>query len=473
MSQQSWPAPLSSLVRRARGPVWVQAGRPGSEVDATALRARTDRLAHTFRCHGIGPGSTVALHGTPSFTQLWSLFALWSLDAQVVLLEPRSGRAEREALLELCAPQYVITFGELYGREDLFVGECEVLVRRRRTGRPALTGHCLVQFSSGTTGRPKAVGRTARSLLTELERLRSLSRMPGEGERVAVLGPVAHSFSLVAGVLYALDAGATVAFPTAQTPGALADAARGAQVVMGGPRHFAALAHADERLTLPDLRLAVSGGDVLDAGDAGAFARRYGVLVGQGYGTTETGMVSTDLSGAAGPGAIGTPVPGVRIRLLGGVLGVHLPESPYLYEDLPPHDGWLSTQDLVTRDPATGVLHLRGRVESLTPGGVDALRIEAVLRAHQDVTDAVVLGADPPQALVACGDGLTRTDLAAWCHRFLGPSGVPPRFHLVPELPRTAGGKVLRDREWLNGRSWFSRPAARQDGRRQERRERR
>ncbi|WP_245240569.1 class I adenylate-forming enzyme family protein [Streptomyces spiramenti] len=462
MSRQPWQE-LWSLPDHARGPVWAQASRPGTEVDAATLQEHRDRLARTFRCYGIRPGSTVALHGVPSYTQLWSLFALWSLNAQVVLLEPRSARAEREALLELCAPQFVVTIGELYEREDLFVGECEVLVRRRRPGRPARTAHCLVQFSSGTTGRPKAAGRTAQSLLTELGRLRLLPQMPREGERVAVLGPLAHSFALVAGVLHALGAGATVVFPATQAPQDLVEAARRSHVVIGGPRHFAALARAEEGTRLPDLRLAVSGGDVLDTAVAGAFARRYGVLVGQGYGMTETGIVSTDLSGAAGPGSIGTPVPGVRTRILGGVLGVRLAEPPYVHHG-GPHDGWLATQDLVTRDPATGVLYLRGRVDSCEPGAVDALRIEAVLRAHRDVTDAVVLGADPPQALVACAQGLTRTELDAWCRRFLDPARALPCLHLVPELPRTVSGKVLRDRAWLHDHGWFTRPAPRRPG---------
>ncbi|MFI6652215.1 class I adenylate-forming enzyme family protein [Streptomyces sp. NPDC050529] len=466
MSQQSWWG-AHSLVHRARGEVWAHTGRPGAEVGAAALRAETERLAHILRCYGIGPGSTVALHGTPSFTQLWSLFALWSLDAQVVLLEPRLGKAEREALLELSAPQFVITFGGPRGREDVFAGECEVLVRRRGNGRPARTEHCLVQFSSGTTGRPKAVGRTGESLRVELDRLQALVGMVREGERVAVLGPPAHSFFLVAGVLHALRAGACAVFPATQEPDALAEAASRSHVVIGAPSHFAALAHADERFRLPELRLAVSGGDVLDQETAGAFARRYGVLVGQGYGTTETGILATDLSGAAGPGTLGTPVPGVRTRIVGGVLQVHLPHSPYvfeeLYEGLSGGEGWMSTQDLVTRDPATGVLRLRGRQSgprSFAEHGVDPLRVESVLRAHRDVTDAVVLGADALDVLVACGDGLTRTDLGAWCHRFLGPSAASLRYRLVSELPRTASGKVLRDRDRLHGRGWFPCPAA-------------
>ncbi|WP_079125020.1 class I adenylate-forming enzyme family protein [Streptomyces lushanensis] len=450
--------------------VWA---RSGSAVPFGALREETARLTRTLTCYGIRPGTTVAVHGTPSFTQLWCVFALWSIGAQVILLEPALGRAERAALLELSAPQFVISLGERFDGQGLFVPECEVLVRRRRGGLPARTPHCLVQFSSGTTGRPKAAGRTAASLLTEVARLGSLPLMPGAGERVAVLEPIAHSFPLIGGVLHALAVGATVVFPASADGAAVTEAVAGSHAVLGRPHHFAQLTEAAAGTGLPLLRLAVSGGDTLPAETAGAFARRYGVLVGQAYGTTETGVVSTDLAGVHGPESIGVPVPGVRTRVTAGTLQVHVPCSPHPYEpDRPGPDGhgpdpyeprpregggWLSTYDLVTRDPATGALWLRGRA-GRTASGAQLLDIEEVLRAHRHVTEAVVLGPDPVEAHVAGTDELARTDLSAWCRRFLGEQSVPRRFHMVPELARSASGKLLRDRDRLHERGWAPRP---------------
>ncbi|WP_438484461.1 class I adenylate-forming enzyme family protein [Streptomyces sp. S186] len=436
---------------------WARAG--ADAVSFREFRARTGWLSRVLPAHGIRAGSTVALHGTPSFTQLWVVCALWSVGAQVVLLEPSAPRAERQALLELSRPQFVITLGELLGDEDRFAPECEVLVRRRPGGRPARTDHCLVQFSSGTTGRPKAAGRTAPSLLAEVERLGALPLMPRGGERVAVLEPVARSFALIGGVLHALAAGATVVFPASGGDADVVAAAADADVVLGGPRHIAQLAGAPAATRLPRLRLAVSGGDVLPVETAGAFARRYGVRVGQAYGTTETGVVATDLAGEYGPGAIGVPLPGVRTRVVAGALQVHVPASPYPYEPCPPPagGGWLPTHDLVAGDPATGAWRLRGR-DGRTASGECLADIEAVLLAHRDVRDAVVLGPDPVEAHVAGSDELRRDDLAAWCRRFLREAAVPRCFHVVPELARSASGKVLRDRARLHGRGWAPRP---------------
>ncbi len=359
MSDNAWwgAGLLASGAPRA---VWARSGHD-NEVSFQELRARTAQLARTMVCHGIRPGATVAIHGSPSFTQLWLLFALWSIDAQVILLEPSLSRAQREELLDMTSPRFVVTLGELRGDEDVFVPECEVLVRRRPGGRPARTEHALVQFSSGTTGRPKAVGRSAGSLLTEVERLGSVPLMPRPGEGVAVLEPVSRSFALIGGVLHALARGAIVVLPASGDRDAIVEAAVGSQVVLGNPGHFAALAAAPDGVRLPLLRLAVSGGDVLAGETADAFARRYGVPIGQAYGTTETGIIATDLAGERGPGTIGMPVAGVRTRLVNGILQVHVPDSPYPYETRPWRGNWLSTHDVVTRDPATGVLRLIGR----------------------------------------------------------------------------------------------------------------
>ncbi|MFJ5552586.1 class I adenylate-forming enzyme family protein [Streptomyces sp. NPDC093225] len=469
-----WGARL--LAGGADGAVWARSAAAGGQsVTFGALRAETARLARTLSCHGIRPGATVALHGSPGFTHLWSVLALWSLDAQVLLLEPALSGPERAALLDLARPQYVVTLGESHGDEERFVPECEVLVRRRPGGRAAVTAHRLVQFSSGTTGRPKPAGRTPGSLLTEVRRLGALPLMPRAGESVAVLEPVAHSFALIGGVLHALAVGATVVLPASAESGAVTEAAASAHVVLGRPRHFGVLAGAPAGVRMERLRLAVSGGDVLPGAVAGAFARRYGVLVGQAYGTTETGIVATDLAGGRGPGALGVPVPGVRTRVVGGALQVRLAEAPDPYgpsahgpsasagdagaADRVWADGWLATHDLVARDPATGALRLRGRT-GRAASGADLLDIEEVLRAHRHVREAVVLGPDPVEAHVAGTAELRPAELSAWCRRFLGERSAPRRFHVVPELARSASGKVLRDRARLHERGWAPRPAA-------------
>ncbi|MEV0979539.1 class I adenylate-forming enzyme family protein [Streptomyces sp. NPDC049915] len=442
MTQRSWWG-AELLGRHADDMVWARAAE--REVTFGRMRRETAWLADVLEQYGIRAHSTVALYANASFTHLWTLFALWSLGAQVVLRETPPGRWSRDVPPGAQPAQFSVSLGESRRRPDDFVDECEVLVRRHSDGRPRAGGHCLVQFSSGTTGRPKAVGRSPRSLLAELDRLAAVDGAPRHGERVAVLEPLTHSFGLIAGVLHSLAVGATVVLPVARTAAATVRAAADAHVVLGNPHHFRPLARAEPG-ELRHLRLAVSSGDALPPEIPAMFHGRHGVRVGQAYGTTETGLVAADLTGRFGPAVVGVPVPGARTRVVGGVLEVHVPESPYLYDDTPWTGGWMSTRDLVTCDPRTGALRLRGRVQGVGDASVDLLRIESVLRAHRHITDAVVLGVGPIEAHVASSAELDGEDLRSWCRRFLGGAPAPDRYHLLRELPRTANGKAVRDR---------------------------
>jgi 3-hydroxy-4-methylanthranilate adenylyltransferase len=437
-----------------RGPddaVWA---RGNTEVTLARLRAEVSWLATVLGHHGIRMGSTVAFQGTPSFTQLWAVLACWSLGAQVILLEPGVPRAEAGELLARCAPQFSVCFGGLVRNRRAFVDECGVYVSRLPGGRPATTPHCLIQFSSGTTGRMKIVGRTPESLLHELDRMRGLDGLAGPGERLLLLDSPTNSFGLVGGVLRGLDTGHAVLFAPATDPVAVLQAAAEADVIVGAPRHFQPLSAAERPPTLARLRTVVSGGDVITAHVSDGFADRFGVPIGQCYGTTETGLLAAEPRGQYLSPSLGHPVPGVRTRIADGVLEVHVASSPYPHDPGPlARGGWLSTHDLVTAEPGTGLLRLRGR---LGPAGgaadadVDLLRIESVLRTHEKVDAAVVVGEDSLiEAHVAGAAELDHVELSAWCRRFLDGDALPARYHVRRRLPTTANGKFVRSRELL------------------------
>nr|WP_225954870.1 AMP-binding protein [Kibdelosporangium phytohabitans] len=424
----------------ARGTATVTAGR---------MRTEVEWLRKSYQGQGVGFRSTVSLHGTPSFTQLWSLFALWSLGAQVTMLEQRLGPKDMAAALDESHPQFTLRFGRSNRINDPFTDECEVMLTRRRGGVPATTDHCLVHLSSGTTGRGKIIGRTADSLLTEVDRLAMLDDMPRRGETVLLLSSWAHSFELIGGVLHGLDCGAPLVFPVSVVPKRVLAVARDAQVLIGTPRHYERLSAVPGTPSLPALRVAVSGGEPLHSSVFVRFARRYGVRIGQVYGTTETGIIAADLRGVQGPPHVGRPIPGVRSRVNDGVLQIHLAQSPYLTDVEPWLGGWMSTQDRVRLDPDTGVLSLHGRVgaeraDRYAEG--ELLEIERVLRSHRDVDEAVVTGLDTIEAHVTGSPALAHIDLVEWCRRLMRGSRAPSRLHVVRSLPRTANGKAQRTR---------------------------
>ncbi|MBL1087674.1 acyl--CoA ligase [Streptomyces actinomycinicus] len=443
------------LDRGSEDDLWAVSSAP---VTRGQLRAAVEDLGRCFRAHGIGEGSSVVLRMKPSFTFLQVLLALWSRGAQVALVDFRLKPAEYEPLVELVRPQYLLVAAGADGPVAGFRQDSGFTVQRLPGGRPAADGVRLVLFSSGSTGRPKVIGRSADSVLSELDRHATLPGIPGRGDRMLLLNSVMHNMGLVSGVLHALAAGATLIVPPTLRPAEVVRlmARTEATAVYGTPVHYDLLTRVSHRPGLPALRLAVSGGERLSQETYDGFRARFGLPVSPVYGLTETGLIAGDLSGAATPPQLGPPVPGAEVKVVGDELHVRTDRSPYLYGAHADRfaDGWLRTYDRVHQEPATGVLSLLGRADSLIVVGglkVDLAEVETVLLAHPQVSEAVVAHGEVIEAFVGADRTLTADRLTAWCRERLSPVKIPKRFSVVPELPRNSTGKLVRDRAQLRG----------------------
>ncbi|WP_151480771.1 class I adenylate-forming enzyme family protein [Streptomyces albicerus] len=416
------------------------------------LRERVAKQAAVFAGYGIGAGSTVGLRTPPSFTQVEVLLALWRLGAQVLLFDFRFKPAEVAALCAVCRPQFMVSAGVNVRAAFGFRPEYEVITECQGTGRPAITGHRLVQFSSGSTGRPKVIGRTTRSLAAEVEAFATVPGMPGEGDRLLLLSSTAHSFGLIGGLLHSLAAGVSVVFAPRVSARDLLRTAVDHRItaVFGVPMHYELLAAAVDPPALPDLRIAVSGGELMPPDVAARFAERYGVAVGEAYGTTETGIVAIDVGGTLRP-SVGRAAPGVAVREHKGELDVALGESPYLFDSGGTQyaDGWLHTRDRATVD-ATGAVSVHGRADSLVVIGglkVDLTEVEHVLREHPAVEQAVLVHEGVTEAYVAVAAGAdspSAEELLRWCRERLADYKLPRVIRLLDALPRTSNGKLVR-----------------------------
>jgi acyl-coenzyme A synthetase/AMP-(fatty) acid ligase len=430
-------------------------------VSREQFRTAVDWEAEVLAGHGIGEGHKVMLQLPPSYTQVEVLLALWKLGAQVMLVDHRLKPAEVDTLRALCHPQYLLDTGSV-GRSAIgFEPRYAVVTTRCPDGRGAVTDHRLVQFSSGSTGLPKVIGRTTASLAAEIERFDRIAGMPTLGERLLLLSSTAHSFGLIAGLLHSLASGTVVVFARRLTAaGILADAASNrVQVVFGTPFHYELLSTAREVPALPELRAAVSGGEIMPPETAARFAERFSVAVGESYGTTESGVIAMDVSGASRP-SVGRAAPGMEVRIQDDALEVRLPDgSPYLYEasGLRYVDGWLRTFDRAALDES-GAVHLLGRSDSLVVVGglkLDLTEVETVLCGHPDVTGAVVVHAGVTEAYVSTKDdtGPSAGELLRWCRERLADYKVPRTVQVLPALPRTSNGKLVRRRDVLLAQS--------------------
>jgi 3-hydroxy-4-methylanthranilate adenylyltransferase len=427
------------------------------------LRAQVDGWRARLEAAGAGPDGRVLVQVAPSFSAVYALLATWSLGAQVALLDHRLKEAERERYADRLRPSLTVTSSA--ERISTFRAERELTIARGAHAPAPRTPHALLQFTSGSTGAPKIVGRGAQALSAELDGFAAAPGWPRAGDTVLVLNSLSHSFGLIGGLLSALRAGATAAFAASPLPRDLVAALEAARptAVFGVPAHFELLGSVAAP-ALAGVRLAVNSGQLMPAAVREAFLRAHGVAIGDAYGSTEVGIIALDPTGELAP-AVGRIVPPLDVRVRDEEVVVRLDASPYVAgdDDERYHDGWLRTGDRGALDEATGVLSVRGRRDSLAVVGglkIDLSEVESVLRRAPGVSEAIVLFGDAIEAYVEADradvDGVK---LVSWCRGELADFKVPRRFFVLDRLPRSTTGKLIRRRDELERLSRATAPA--------------
>lgn len=252
-------------------------------------------------------------------------------------------------------------------------------------------------------------------------------------------------------------------------------------VFFGAPTGFAGMLAHPQLPARSDvaLRLVSSAGEALPAELGERFKRHFGVDIVDGIGSTE--MLHIFLSNRPDQvryGTTGWPVPGYEIELRGedgqpvpdgepGDLYIHGPSSAMMYwgnrtktrETF--QGGWTKSGDKYVRN-ADGTFTYSGRSDDMLKVSgiyVSPFEVEATLVQHPTVLEAAVIG-------VTDTDGLTKTkafvvlkdgaqaseeDLKAFVKDRLAPYKYPRHIEFIPELPKTATGKIqrfkLRERE--------------------------
>src|SRR5262249_31408960 len=249
----------------------------------------------------------------------------------------------------------------------------------------------LLAYTSGTTGRPKAVPLTHRQLLTSI-RVAMAAWDWREDDVLAHALPLFHQHGL-SGVRGSRAAGGTSHPPSCSPPADLAGTVHRhrASVLFAVPTMYQALLDdgARHRGLLAGARLAVCGSAPLTALLAKRLASELGRTPLVRYGLTETGLNVSHTPAAPRPGSVGTPLPGVLARVWAdaaaaprGSDGELQARGPHVFhgysgnpsataESFPP-DGWFRTGDIGQLAPATGDLVIRGRSkEMIITGGLN------------------------------------------------------------------------------------------------------
>jgi long-chain acyl-CoA synthetase len=224
---------------------------------------------------------------------------------------------------------------------------------------------------------------------------------------------------------------------------------------------------------LSSWRLCISGGAPLPIDVAEAFEARYGLPIYEGYGPTECAPVLTvnPPFGKRKLGSVGPPIPQVELRILddggnplpSGSVGEIVARGPNVmlgYLNRPVEtaavlrDGWYHTGDLGCMDEDGYCYIVDRKMDLILVGGLNVYprEVELVLTGHPGVAEAAVIGVpDPvrgeaPKAFVILRDGqqVTTQELLQWCRQRLANYKVPRSLAIVPDLPRTVTGKILK-----------------------------
>jgi len=337
----------------------------------------------------------------------------------------------------------------------------------------------FIIYTSGTTGRAKGVLLSQRSMLWVCAACWAPIAGLNENDRVLSPLPLFHSYALNLSVLSILAVGASEyimdKFSTTESMALLKSGKF--TVFPGVPTIFHYLleaARADPDAKFPGLRLCLSAGAIMPAPINKEFEERFGVMLLDGYGITETStMVTLNWTrGTRVMGSCGLPLPGLATRIVEpssrqdvgpgeeGELIVLGPNLMKGYHGKPEEtakamqNGWYYTGDLARAD-TNGYLTITGRLKELIIRGgqnIAPAEVEETVSAFAAVLDCAVVGAphphlgEVPVVFVVARPGMTvvEAELLAHCKEHLSAYKLPHAIHLVAEIPRTGSGKIIR-----------------------------
>jgi acyl-coenzyme A synthetase/AMP-(fatty) acid ligase len=459
---------LTTIRRMAAG--MRQAGVVRGDHVAMVVSLTPEAFAAHLAAYSLG---CVVVGVRPGWSETHQAAVLSKMDAVVV-----DSTTATASLLEIAHPAAVLSVGEFHGAEyDLLAtpDDGQPLTVEARAGDLA-----RVNFTSGTSGRPKGCAWTYEALSPAFDQDRwppDLVRLISHFDRFLAFGtwsmPAMLTFaarSLLVGGTVVVDEGARHDLPHAIERHRITGAVMPMHVVR--PMLDVLREQAVDVTSLQ--AVVVTGSPATPQLLADAIAT-LGPIVWQGYGQSESGMVSllTPDDIARSPDSaldsVGRVLPHVEVSVRDregrpvrtGESGRILVRSPqvmagYWGDDAAEtgevlRDGWLDTRDLGRLTP-DGLLQLTGRARDVIMVAAHVVHvapIERVLSAHPDVDQAYVIGAphertgEAIHAFVVPRHGRVpeARSLASLVGAELGADSVPATITLIDDVPLTSGGK--------------------------------
>jgi len=491
------PVTLAELLNEANDGAETDIVHAGEDsATRSELADRAAAIANACRSIGVVTGAPVAVMLPNGVDLVATLFGVWQAGGVYVPLNPRLTETEITRILGVVDPTAVVTTDEHRGR----FGPLPVVVvgpepPATHDGTPGTERFdadvALVQFTSGTTGTPKAVLLTHSGVISLIDGVLDSLRAGSSGRARSARPPMPNivpvSLSLWAGiytVLFAFRTGAPEVIMDSFDPVEFAHLVErfGIRSSVLPPAAMAMLSDDDRVTSLAPLRFVRSITAPLSPLQARRFQAKFGLSVLNGWGQTEIGgeivgwnAQDTREFGDGKLGSVGRPHRGVALRFVDqsnnelvdvdpGEPGEIWAKTPAMsagyadgsdFGDRMSPDGWFRTGDVGRMDD-DGFVWIEGRVSDMINRGglkVHPGEVEEVLRLSSDVADVSVVGipddrlGEIPVAfivVVSADRPLDPDGLTTLCRDHLAPYKVPVRFETIDALPRNDVGKVLR-----------------------------
>ncbi|WP_370355337.1 AMP-binding protein [Catenulispora sp. EB89] len=338
----------------------------------------------------------------------------------------------------------------------------------------------VLQYTGGTTGRPKGAMLTHRNLVANAHQVQAWDQNAVSGrESVLCVLPLFHVYGLMLCVITGVRlAGTLVLLPTFD-PELVLDAVKHERptVFPGVPPIYSKLLEHEKigKYDLRSIRTCISGAMRLPVDTIDAFQKATGGRLAEGYGMTESSPVTlaNPLNANSRPGTIGLPLPNTHVKIVDefrqdrvlpiGAAGELVVFGPQLFQGywnqedetkLALRNGWLYTGDIGVMSPDGYVTLIDRKRDVVIASGFSIYpsEIEDVLREHPAVYDAAVIGVPDPyrgetvKAVIQLAEGMSVTaeELDVFAHQHLAPYKVPKLIAFREDLPRNMIGKVLR-----------------------------
>jgi len=331
-------------------------------------------------------------------------------------------------------------------------------------------------YTSGTTGVPKGAMLTHHSLSSNATTVADMRYTEPHDVCLGVL-PLFHIYGQTSTLNASLHLGLTIRlwehFEAQEVFTAIEQ--EESSILIAVPTIFNRLAEmAYQRPPRrSSLRFCVSGGASLPVEILRRFEQAFQVTIYEGYGLTECSPVCVEnpYGRKTKPGSIGLPIPGFEARIVNegddevprgevgelvvkgpGVMKGYLNQPEASAETL--RKGWLHTGDLARQDEEGYITIVDRKKDMIIRGGYNVYprEIEEVLYGHPAVMEAAVLGVphhdlgEEVAAVVSLREGheASPEELREWVKARVAPYKYPRIVRVVPELPKTTTGKVLK-----------------------------